>query len=148
MKSISFKQFFFLLLKTVAILKNLLANTDFKIFCIEAPSPDEVESYVILQECLEMRKRYVFQDAIAPWEKEVISDPCTPKPNLDPFLYRPEPKSDVSYVIYFYIVHLIKFGPPHFIFPVIKQLLSLLCHSITLKCRMELFTCIQIKTVS
>ncbi|XP_058729099.1 AMP deaminase-like [Vicia villosa] len=72
---------------------------------MEAPSPDEVESYVILQECLEMRKRYVFQDAIAPWEKEVISDPCTPKPNLDPFLYRPEPKSDHYFEMQDGVIH-------------------------------------------
>ncbi|CAK8532717.1 unnamed protein product [Lathyrus sativus] len=40
-----------------------------RITLMEAPSSDEVESYVILQECLEMRKIYVFQDAVAPWEK-------------------------------------------------------------------------------
>uniref|UniRef100_A0A6N2KLA0 AMP deaminase n=2 Tax=Salix viminalis TaxID=40686 RepID=A0A6N2KLA0_SALVM len=60
----------------------------------EVPSPDEVDSYIILQECLEMRKRYVFKEAIAPWEKEIISDPCTPKPNPDPFSFTPEGKSD------------------------------------------------------
>ncbi|KAG4986174.1 hypothetical protein JHK86_033865 [Glycine max] len=60
----------------------------------KALSPDEVEAYVFLQECLEMRKRYVFREAVAPWDKEVISDPSTPKPNLDPFLYIPEGKSD------------------------------------------------------
>uniref|UniRef100_A0A0R0HC27 AMP deaminase n=1 Tax=Glycine max TaxID=3847 RepID=A0A0R0HC27_SOYBN len=59
-----------------------------------ALSPDEVEAYVFLQECLEMRKRYVFREAVAPWDKEVISDPSTPKPNPDPFLYIPEGKSD------------------------------------------------------
>jgi len=62
----------------------------------EVPSPDEVDSYIVLQECLEMRKRYVFKEAIAPWEKEIISDPSTPKPNPDPFSYTPEGKSDVS----------------------------------------------------
>ncbi|CAJ1948506.1 unnamed protein product [Sphenostylis stenocarpa] len=65
-----------------------------KITPIEAPSPDEVEAYVVLQECLEIRKRYIFREAIAPWDKEVISDPSTPKPNPDPFLYTPEGKSD------------------------------------------------------
>lgn len=60
------------------------------------PSPDEVEAYVVLQECLEMRKRYLFREAIAPWEKEVISDPSTPKPNREPFSYTPEGKTDVS----------------------------------------------------
>lgn len=62
----------------------------------EVPSPDEVEVYIVLQECLEMRKRYVFKEAVAPWEKEVISDPSTPKPNPAPFFYAPEGKSDVS----------------------------------------------------
>ncbi|PPD97566.1 hypothetical protein GOBAR_DD05406 [Gossypium barbadense] len=65
-----------------------------KISPSEVPSPDEVEVYVVLQECLEMRKRYVFKEAVAPWEKEVISDPSTPKPNPDPFFYAPEGKSD------------------------------------------------------
>jgi AMP deaminase len=60
------------------------------------PSPDEVEAYIVLQECLELRKRYVFREAAAPWDKEVISDPSTPKPNLEPFSYIPEGKSDVS----------------------------------------------------
>ncbi|KAK2656373.1 hypothetical protein Ddye_009425 [Dipteronia dyeriana] len=60
----------------------------------EVPSPDEVEAYVVLQECLEMRKRYVFNEAVAPWEKEVISDPSTPKPNPAPFYFTPERKSE------------------------------------------------------
>uniref|UniRef100_A0A6N2KK97 AMP deaminase n=1 Tax=Salix viminalis TaxID=40686 RepID=A0A6N2KK97_SALVM len=65
-----------------------------KISPIEVPSQDEVDSYIILQECLEMRKRYLFKEAIAPWEKEIISDPSTPKPNPDPFSFTPEGKSD------------------------------------------------------
>lgn len=60
------------------------------------PSPDEMEAYVVLQECLEMRKRFLFREAVAPWEKEMISDPSTPKPNPDPFYYAPVGKSDVS----------------------------------------------------
>ncbi|XVE97109.1 hypothetical protein REPUB_Repub02eG0282400 [Reevesia pubescens] len=64
-----------------------------KISPSEVPSPDEVEAYVVLQECLEMRKRYVFKEVVAPWEKEVISDPSTPKPNPEPFFYAPEGKS-------------------------------------------------------
>ncbi|KAL2977261.1 hypothetical protein AAZX31_13G056700 [Glycine max] len=68
--------------------------TRLRITPLEAPSPDEVEAYVVLQECLEMRKRYVFREVVAPWDKEVISDPSTPKPNPDPFLYIPEGKSE------------------------------------------------------
>ncbi|WCJ36721.1 AMP deaminase putative / myoadenylate deaminase putative [Euphorbia peplus] len=40
-----------------------------KIAPLEVPSPDEVVAYIVLQECLELRKRYVFKEAIAPWEK-------------------------------------------------------------------------------
>ncbi|KAK4582406.1 hypothetical protein RGQ29_025545 [Quercus rubra] len=64
-----------------------------KITPSEVPSPDEVEAYVVLQECLEMRKKYVFSELVAPWVKEVISDPSTPKPNLEPFSYTPEGNS-------------------------------------------------------
>ncbi|KAK9668483.1 hypothetical protein RND81_13G063800 [Saponaria officinalis] len=65
-----------------------------KISPSETPAPDEVESYLVLQECLELRESYVFREAIAPWEKEIISDPSTPKPNLNPFQYASEKKSD------------------------------------------------------
>lgn len=60
----------------------------------ETPAPDEVESYMVLQECLELRESYVFREALAPWKKEIISDPSTPKPNPNPFYYKPERKSD------------------------------------------------------
>ncbi|WJX49060.1 AMP deaminase [Trifolium repens] len=76
-----------------------------KITPMEAPSPDEIESYVILQECLEMRKRYVFKEAVAPWEKEVISDPTTPKPNLEPFFFTPEGKSDHYFQMQDGVIH-------------------------------------------
>ncbi|KAF7845339.1 AMP deaminase [Senna tora] len=76
-----------------------------KITPIEAPSPDEVEAYVILQECLELRKRYVFKEAVAPWEKEVISDPSTPKPNPEPFFYAPEGKSDHYFEMQDGVIH-------------------------------------------
>ena len=67
--------------------------------CSEVPTSDEVEAYKCLQECLELRKRYVFQETVAPWEKEVISDPSTPKPNLEPFAHYPQGKSDVSFFL-------------------------------------------------
>lgn len=60
------------------------------------PSPDEVESYLLIQDCLELRKRYLYRETVAPWVKEEISDPSTPKANPDPFLYSPERKSGVS----------------------------------------------------
>ncbi|KAI5561309.1 hypothetical protein POPTR_016G119300v4 [Populus trichocarpa] len=76
-----------------------------KISPMEVPSPDEVDSYIVLQECLEMRKRYVFKEAIAPWEKEIISDPSTPKPNPDPFSFTPEGKSDHYFEMQDGVIH-------------------------------------------
>nr|KJB76976.1 hypothetical protein B456_012G115700 [Gossypium raimondii] len=76
-----------------------------KISPSEVPLPDEVEVYVVLQECLEMRKRYVFKEAVAPWEKEVISDPSTPKPNPDPFFYAPEGNSDHYFEMQDGVIH-------------------------------------------
>ncbi|CAN1820461.1 AMP deaminase [Linum perenne] len=71
----------------------------------EVPSPDEVEVYVVLQECLEMRKRYLFKEAIAPWEKEVISDPSTPKRNHEPFFYASEGKTDHYFEMQDGVIH-------------------------------------------
>ncbi|GAB4833967.1 hypothetical protein Ancab_032217 [Ancistrocladus abbreviatus] len=65
-----------------------------KISPTEAPSPDEVECYLVLRECLGLRESYVFREATAPWEKEVILDPSTPKPNPNPFDFSSEGKSD------------------------------------------------------
>lgn len=65
-----------------------------KISPSETPSPDEAESYLVIQECLELRESYVSREAVAPWEKEVISDPSTPKPNPNPFFYVRERKTE------------------------------------------------------
>lgn len=65
---------------------------------------DEVEVYQAIQNCLELRKSYIFREAVAPWETEVISDPSTPKPIQNPFDYTQEGKSDVSFL---YILHLV-----------------------------------------
>ncbi|XP_057519345.1 AMP deaminase-like [Amaranthus tricolor] len=65
-----------------------------KISPSETPASDEVESYLVLQECLELRESYVFRERIAPWKKEIISDPSTPKPNPNPFYFTPEKRSN------------------------------------------------------
>lgn len=52
---------------------------------------------MILKDCLEMRESYLFREETAPWEREVISDPSTPKPDPNPFSYTLEGKSDVSF---------------------------------------------------
>ncbi|KAL6865048.1 hypothetical protein ACP4OV_016199 [Aristida adscensionis] len=71
----------------------------------EIPSPDEVEVFKILQKCLELREVYLFKDDVAPWEKEVINDPCTPRPNPNPFTYVPEPKSEHFFKMVDGVVH-------------------------------------------
>ncbi|KAL5565230.1 hypothetical protein UlMin_028394 [Ulmus minor] len=76
-----------------------------KIALTKVPSPDEVEVYVVLQECLEMRNRYPFKEAVAPWQKEVISDPSTPKPNPEPFFYFSEGKSDHYFEMQDGVIH-------------------------------------------
>lgn len=57
-----------------------------------------MEVYRAIQDCLELRKSYIFREAVAPWEKEVISDPSTPKPIKNPFNYTQQGKSDVSLI--------------------------------------------------
>ncbi|KAL4606266.1 hypothetical protein ACB092_09G089900 [Castanea dentata] len=76
-----------------------------KITPSEVPSSDEVEAYGVLKGCLELRKRYVFREVVAPWVKEVISDPSTPKPNLEPFSYTPEGKSDHYFEMQDGVIH-------------------------------------------
>ncbi|KAK1426947.1 hypothetical protein QVD17_15629 [Tagetes erecta] len=71
----------------------------------ETPSADEAEVYKALQVCLEMRKSYVFRESIAPWEKEVISDPSTPKRNPNPFEYTPETRSNHYFQMEDGVVH-------------------------------------------
>ncbi|URE47924.1 Adenosine/AMP deaminase [Musa troglodytarum] len=71
----------------------------------EKPSPDEVEVYKILQNCLDLRDTYVFREEIAPWEKEVITDPSTPKPNPSPFAYSAEQMSDHVFQMEDGVVH-------------------------------------------
>ncbi|KAI3525738.1 hypothetical protein L1887_04778 [Cichorium endivia] len=71
----------------------------------ETPSSDEAEVYKALQICLEMRKSYVFRESIAPWEKQVISDPSTPKRNPNPFEFTPERKSDHFFQMEDGVVH-------------------------------------------
>lgn len=61
----------------------------------EAPSSEEEEVCLLMQECLTMRAKYVFRENEHPWEKEQITDPSTPKPNPQPFHYDPEPSSMV-----------------------------------------------------
>ncbi|XP_042039546.1 AMP deaminase-like [Salvia splendens] len=71
----------------------------------EIPSVDEMEVYRAIQDCLELRKSYIFREVVAPWEKEVISDPSTPKPIKNPFNYTLQGKSDHYFQMEDGVVH-------------------------------------------
>ncbi|OIT36843.1 PREDICTED: AMP deaminase [Nicotiana attenuata] len=71
----------------------------------ETPSADEAEVYRNIQACLELRQSYIFREAVAPWVKEVISDPSTPKPNPNPFEFTAEGKSDHYFQMEDGVVH-------------------------------------------
>ncbi|XP_074578439.1 putative AMP deaminase [Curcuma longa] len=76
-----------------------------KITPTERPSLDEEDVYIILQKCLALRESYVFREEVAPWEKEVITDPSTPKPNPNPFAYVLEQKTDHVFHMVDGVVH-------------------------------------------
>ncbi|URD80363.1 Adenosine/AMP deaminase [Musa troglodytarum] len=76
-----------------------------KITPTETPSADEAEVYKILQNCLELRETYIFREERAPWEKEVITDPSTPKANPNPFFYMPEQKTNHVFCMVDGVVH-------------------------------------------
>ncbi|XP_042411699.1 probable AMP deaminase [Zingiber officinale] len=76
-----------------------------KITPTERPSPDEEDVYMIIQKCLALRESYVFREEVAPWEKEVITDPSTPKPNPNPFAYVVEQKTDHVFHMVDGVVH-------------------------------------------
>ncbi|KAJ4772712.1 AMP deaminase [Rhynchospora pubera] len=72
---------------------------------IETPAIDEIDVYKTLQMCLDLRDSYVFRENVAPWEKEVITDPSTPKPNPNPFSYTPEEKTEHYFQMVDGVVH-------------------------------------------
>ncbi|KAJ6845737.1 AMP deaminase-like [Iris pallida] len=76
-----------------------------KISPSETPSADEAEVYKIIQECLDLREHYVFKEDIVPWEKEIITDPSTPKPNPNPFAYGTEQRTDHFFQMVNGVVH-------------------------------------------
>ncbi|KAL8146595.1 hypothetical protein AgCh_004354 [Apium graveolens] len=76
-----------------------------KISPSETPSADEAEVYRTIQHCLGLREHYMFRESVAPWEKEIITDPSTPKRNLNPFDYTPEKKTDHHFQMEDGVVH-------------------------------------------
>lgn len=59
---------------------------------IDMPSSEDVEVCLMLQECLQLRDKYIFQEAVPPWHRDANTLPM-PDPS-DPFRYDPLPPSD------------------------------------------------------
>nr|CAD1841916.1 unnamed protein product [Ananas comosus var. bracteatus] len=79
--------------------------TKLRITPVETPNADEVEVYKVLQKCLELRESYIYKEEDAPWEKEIITDPSTPKPNPNPFNYVPERRTEHIFEMVDGVVH-------------------------------------------
>ncbi|CAI5469553.1 unnamed protein product [Closterium sp. Yama58-4] len=58
----------------------------------DMPSAEDEEVCVLLQECLQLRDKYVFREAVPPWHADANTLPM-PDPS-DPFRYDPLPPSD------------------------------------------------------
>ncbi|CAI5470424.1 unnamed protein product [Closterium sp. Yama58-4] len=58
----------------------------------DMPSAEDEEVCVLLQECLQLRDKYVFREAVPPWHADANALPM-PDPS-DPFRYDPLPPSD------------------------------------------------------
>lgn len=76
-----------------------------KVTPIDTATAEEEEVCRMMQECLDLREKYVFRENVAPWEKEIITDPCTPKRNPNPFHYEHEPASEHHFVMEDGVVH-------------------------------------------
>lgn len=60
----------------------------------DEPSAEDIEALKLLQQCLALRDKYLFQEAVPAWRKDRSKLPI-PDPK-DPFRFDPEPASDVS----------------------------------------------------
>ena len=80
----------------IHLIGSFILHSCFFLFVLETPSTVEIEVYKVLQKCLELREMYIFREEVAPWEKEIITDPSTPKPNPNPFNYEHQAKTEVS----------------------------------------------------
>lgn len=76
-----------------------------KITPIDAPTSEEEEVCLMMQECLALRDKYVFREKVVPWEREITTDPSTPKRNPKPFCFEDEPASEHNFQMEDGVVH-------------------------------------------
>lgn len=50
-------------------------------------SVEEEEVLKMIRECLYLREKYVYREEIAPWMKEIMSEPKASDGKLDPFSF-------------------------------------------------------------
>ena len=83
----------------------------------DGPSEEEEEVCIMLQDCLDLRKKCVFRERVAPWDssdhrqqeqQEENGNVSSPKPNQYPFRYKPEPPSKV-WIPFLLLLQLIKY---------------------------------------
>ncbi|XVF02293.1 hypothetical protein REPUB_Repub04eG0163200 [Reevesia pubescens] len=59
----------------------------------DSTNVEEEEVRKMVRECLELRDNYVYREEIAPWTKEPVTEPSTPKARSDPFHFEPVGKT-------------------------------------------------------
>ncbi|XWS22508.1 hypothetical protein CRYUN_Cryun29cG0042000 [Craigia yunnanensis] len=60
---------------------------------VNSTNVEEEEVRRMVWECLELRDKYVYREEIAPWTKEPVTEPSTPKARSDPFHFEPVEKT-------------------------------------------------------
>ncbi|XVE84922.1 hypothetical protein DITRI_Ditri17bG0050700 [Diplodiscus trichospermus] len=60
---------------------------------LDSTNVEEEEVRKMVRECLELRDNYVYREEIAPWTKEPVTKPSTPKARSDPFHFEPVEKT-------------------------------------------------------
>ncbi|KAJ0094328.1 hypothetical protein Patl1_16309 [Pistacia atlantica] len=109
----------------------------------ESTTIEDEEVRKMLQECLDLRKSYVYTEEVAPWLKEAVPEPYASEVKIDPFHFEPVEASTVSYFCF-----LIVFRNEKFCFNFEHDTVGAgvaLC--ITLGWRMESYTFMQVKMV-
>ena len=71
---------------------------------LDSTNVEEEEVRKMVWECLELRNKYVYREEIAPWTKEPVTEPSTPKARSDPFHFEPVEKTAVSFFLLINIV--------------------------------------------
>ncbi|XP_021292923.1 probable AMP deaminase [Herrania umbratica] len=60
---------------------------------LDSTNVEEEEVRKMTRECLELRDNYVYREGIAPWKKEPVTEPSTPKARSHPFHFEPVEKT-------------------------------------------------------